>query len=179
ALAVRPSAGIWNNLGLALVEKGAAEEAIAAYREAARREPGYVEPRVGLGTLLMKADRPEEAVTPFRDVVRLRPDAQAYFNLGWALGGSGDLDGAIAAYREALRRDPDYAEAHCNLGSALCRQGKLTEALASLKRGHELGSRRPDWPNRTAEEVRLTEEMIRLDALLPGVLRGEVRPGPR
>ena len=44
--------------------------------------------------------------------------AAARFNLGVALGESGDLRGSIEAYEEALRLDADDADTHYNL--ALC-----------------------------------------------------------
>ena len=50
-------------------------------------------------------------------------------------------DEAEAAYRKAIALRPDHAESHCDLGMALWKQGKLAPALASLERGHELGSR--------------------------------------
>jgi Flp pilus assembly protein TadD len=54
------------------------------------------------------------------------------------------VEEAIACFRKALDLDPNYAEAHCNLGIALARLGRFAESLASLKRGHELGSKRAD-----------------------------------
>jgi hypothetical protein len=48
-------------------------------------------------------------------------------------------------YRQALDFDPTFAEAHCNLGLALRDQGHFTKALRSLQRGHQLGSRHPNW----------------------------------
>jgi len=50
------------------------------------------------------------------------------------------LDEAIAAYKEAIRLKPDYAQAHCNLGAAREMKGAFAESLAAYRRGHELGS---------------------------------------
>jgi Flp pilus assembly protein TadD/SAM-dependent methyltransferase len=47
---------------------------------------------------------------------------------------AGQLDAAIACYRQALAFDPDLASAHYNLGNALCALGKLEEAEASYRR---------------------------------------------
>jgi tetratricopeptide (TPR) repeat protein len=52
-------------------------------------------------------------------------------NLGLALKAAGDLDGAIAAYREAVRIDPDFAVAHSNLGVALGAAGDPDGAIAA------------------------------------------------
>ncbi len=40
------------------------------------------------------------------------------------------MDEAIAEYREAIRLNKDYAEAHSNLATALKKQGRLDEAIA-------------------------------------------------
>src|SRR5262249_20202353 len=57
----------------------------------------------------------------------------------------GQVDAAIACYRKAIEIDPRYAEAHCNLGDALKRQGRFAESLAAYRRGPERGTKRPRW----------------------------------
>lgn len=52
----------------------------------------------------------------------------AHGNLGLVLNGRGDVKGAIAEYRQALRINPDDAAAHVNLGNALARTGRAKEA---------------------------------------------------
>jgi tetratricopeptide (TPR) repeat protein len=44
--------------------------------------------------------------------------------LGNALAGQGKLADAIAAYQTAIRINPNYADAHYNLGLAFKKQGK-------------------------------------------------------
>ena len=48
------------------------------------------------------------------------------------------LDDAIAAYREAIRLKPDYAEAHYNLGCVLYDQEKFDEAEAEFAEARRL-----------------------------------------
>jgi hypothetical protein len=82
-------------------------------------------------------------------------------------------------YREAIRISENYAEPHCNLGQLLRREGQFREALAELRRGHELGSRRPDWRYPSLQWVRQCERLVELDGKLPGILDGTTRPvGP-
>jgi Flp pilus assembly protein TadD len=45
----------------------------------------------------------------------------------------GDLDGAIATYRTALRHRPNDADAHSRLGMALARKGDLEGGLAAIR----------------------------------------------
>ena len=50
-----------------------------------------------------------------------------------ALRAKGDLDGAIAEYREALRLNPNNALAHNGLGFALEKKGDLRGALEEYR----------------------------------------------
>ena len=81
-----------------------------------------------------------------------------------------------AEYRAAIRLKPDYAEAHCNLGLLLQNQGRFHDALTELRRGHELGSKRPGWSYPSAEWVRRAERRVALEGRLPAVLRGHEKP---
>jgi predicted TPR repeat methyltransferase len=56
----------------------------------------------------------------------LRPDhANTHFNLAVSLRDKGDLDGAIAEYREVLRLEPDHERARSDLVIALGRKDGL------------------------------------------------------
>jgi tetratricopeptide (TPR) repeat protein len=48
----------------------------------------------------------------------------------------------LAAYQQAIRIKPDFAEAHSNLGNALRDQGKLDEAVTAFRRAIKV---RPDY----------------------------------
>src|SRR5581483_283775 len=65
------------------------------------------------------------------------------------------------------------------LGHVLRQQGELRPALAALRRGHELGSRRATWPYKSAQWVTQCERLIALDDDLPRLLAGQAAPdGP-
>jgi protein O-GlcNAc transferase len=51
---------------------------------------------------------------------------------------SGQIDEAVADYREALSFDPNYIEAHEGLAKALERQGKTMEAVAERQKATTL-----------------------------------------
>ena len=69
--------------------------------------------------------------------------AEAVLQRAIALQQSGDLDGAIRAYREYLAAQPDSLQARSNLGAALARAGRYDEAIAEYEIG--LG-KNPDNP---------------------------------
>src|SRR5262249_37516205 len=83
---------------------------------------------------------------------------------------------AVAEYRRAAELKPAFAEAHCNLGLTLRQRGEFAGALAALNRGHELGSRRPDWPYPSPRWGEETGQLGERAGRLPAVLRGEVQP---
>ena len=52
---------------------------------------------------------------------------------------------AIAEYREAIRLDPNFAEAHSNLSMVLAQQGNLDEAQREIDTALRLRADRPDF----------------------------------
>jgi tetratricopeptide (TPR) repeat protein len=151
--------------------------AVVEFHEAIRLRPDYAVAHYNLGNALIGQGKVSEAMEAWRDTIRLKPDyAEAHYNLGTALADQGKSAEAIEAWREAIRLKPDYAQAHCNLGSALQDQGQFREALDQLRRGHELGSKRPGWPYPSAEWVRRAERLVALESRLPAVLRGDDKP---
>jgi superkiller protein 3 len=66
-------------------------------------------------------------------------NAIAQNNFGAALlGKTGREDDAIAHLQKALEFQPDYAEAHDNLGSALFLKGRVDEAIAQFQKALEI-----------------------------------------
>jgi tetratricopeptide (TPR) repeat protein len=167
-----------NNLGNVLRDQEKHAEAEGEYRQALRLQPGFPEAHKGLGDALYGLGKHAEAEAEFRQALRLQPNyPEAYNGLGNALSAQVKLAEAEAEYREAVRLAPNYPLAHCNLGLALQRQGRFAEALVAWKRGHELGSRQPNWRHPTADVLRQLEQLVALDAKLPQILRGEAQPG--
>jgi serine/threonine protein kinase/tetratricopeptide (TPR) repeat protein len=75
-----------------------------------------------------------EAVTHYTAALALRPRRQGiHNNLGTALQGKGDLDGAIAEYRRAIALDPKGAGAHNNLGNAFKQKGDPDSAITEYR----------------------------------------------
>ena len=66
--------------------------------------------------------------------------------------------------------------AYCNLGQALCEQGRFTEARESLHRGHVLGSKIAGWPHPSARWLKNAERLVQLDARAPKILKGDEKP---
>ena len=165
------------NLGLALSNKGQSDEAIASYRIAVELNPKNAEAHTNLGLLLSARGQIDEAIDCYKKAIALEPKRAPFrYNLGLALGSREKFDEAIECYKAAVGLDPQYAEAHCNMASALASQGRFAESLVAIKRGHELGSKRPDWPYPSAEWVRRVEVTAAMEAKLPDFLSGQFQP---
>jgi Flp pilus assembly protein TadD len=166
-----------NNLGVALNQQGKLEDAIAEFRAALRLRPDYPDALNNLGGSFGAQGKFDEAIAEFGEALRLKPDyPEAHNNLGLALARQGKVAEAIAEFRAALRLKPEYPQAHCNLGTALRREARFAESLTELKRGHELGSKNPRWHYPSARWVQEAERLVELDAKLPAVLSGKLKP---
>jgi tetratricopeptide (TPR) repeat protein len=180
AVALKPDfAPAHLNLGQALRAAGKMDEAVAAFRTALRLDPRQVSAHLALAGALTAAGKTAEAVRACEEAIRLDPkSAEAHYALSNLLMLLGKLDEGVAHFRECVRLSPNAAEAHINLGGALRRQGKFAESLAAYRRGHQLGAGNPRWPYPSAQWVQEGELLVKLDARLPAVLRGDEQPTP-
>jgi serine/threonine-protein kinase len=165
------------DLGNALRDQGDLPGANAAFQRASALKAEPATAHVTLGhTLYDKGDLPG-AIAAFRRAIALKEDyAEAHYSLGNAVRDNGDLPGAVAAFRRAIALKDDFAEAHCNLGHALRQQGEFRQALVELRRGHELGSRNPQWRYPSAQWAQHCQHLVELDEQLPGFLDGKRTP---
>ena len=87
----------------------------------------------------VNARRVEEAESIFRQVIKIDPNnAEAYYNLGIALGQQRKLEEAVANFQQAIKLNPNNAGAYYNLGIALGQQRKLEEAVANFQQAIKL-----------------------------------------
>ena len=105
-------------------------EDIVGFEMVLEADPDQVMIHDDVALLYLQFGRVAEAVTHYRESVRLEPGSPAAeYNLGTTLLQLGDLDEAVTHLEQALRLNPEYALAHNNLGAVLRLQGKLTEAI--------------------------------------------------
>jgi tetratricopeptide (TPR) repeat protein len=122
------SPSVYFELGVALHDRGRLEEALAALREAARRDGdriGWAALRVGV--VLRELGRHEEAIETYRTILRRQPSEDtARFHLAETLRRAGRPDEAaavsramIADLRQAIARRPDDTRLRHNLALSL------------------------------------------------------------
>ena len=119
------------NLGIALHDRGEADQAITHYRQAIALRPGYAEAHYNLGRLLAEKGESNDAINHYEAALALNSaDAEAHNNLGATLFQAGRVDDAIAHYQKSLAVRPDYTNASCNLAAALLSKGDIDGAIS-------------------------------------------------
>jgi tetratricopeptide (TPR) repeat protein len=100
--------------------------------------PQNVEAAARLGRMAWEdGDHPRAALLLERAVANDAP-ASAWFDLGLVRQDLRDYDRAAAAYRKALEKRPDHAEAALNLGTVLQEKGDLDGAMAAYGDAYRL-----------------------------------------
>jgi protein O-GlcNAc transferase len=141
SLKLRPENGDgWATLGSVYDKLNKLSEATSALHEAIRQLPNQPDPHLTLAAVLIKQNQPVEAAAERRKAANLmrtnmnHQRAEVATNAGNSLLRSGDLEGSIVQFRDALGYEANYAEAHLGLANALDRQGKTAEAAAERQK---------------------------------------------
>jgi tetratricopeptide (TPR) repeat protein len=143
------------------------------WRDTLAKNPACWMARCNLGVTLSDKGEIDEAVSHYREALRLKPDyAKAWYNLGNAFVRKGQTDEAVSHYKEAIRLEPAYADAYNNLGAALLKQGRTDEAIRQYREALRLKPDAADTHNglgialrmkgQTDEAIRQFQEVIRL-----------------
>ena len=120
------------------------DEAIRWYRKALTINNNLGEAHNNLGKALLEQRRFQEAADAFAEAGRLLPGSPVPpASQASALLGMGRLDQAEQLCKDALQRDPDYAEAHWNLALILLKQGHYAEGWQE----YEWRWRTPSFPS--------------------------------
>jgi tetratricopeptide (TPR) repeat protein len=134
--------GAWtayNNLAVALEDKGRIPEAMERLKQALQINPNDTEAHYNLGIALEKTGRISEAIGQYEQALRLKPNyAEAHNNLGNALMRTGRMAEAVKQYQEALRINPDFVGAHANMGVILLQAGRISEAITQFEQALKL-----------------------------------------
>jgi protein O-mannosyl-transferase len=124
----------YNNLGMALADRGRLDDAVLQYQKALELKPVFAEAFNNLGNVFARRDQFEQAADNFQKALQIRPHyADALNNFGLLLAGRNRLDEAIACYNKAIEFHTDNAEVHNNLGVALARSNRINEAIRHFR----------------------------------------------
>jgi tetratricopeptide (TPR) repeat protein len=124
---------------------GNREEALRAYREAAKiyqdvvsRNPGYPALWNKLGSYYWLGDQKDQAIAAYKEALRLQPDnAEAQQMLG-RMQESSDGKTSILEYRGAVQPNPSEAQHHLDLGKTHVQNRQFEAAIMELNEASRL-----------------------------------------
>ena len=117
--------------GVAQVDKGDSDAAIAEYEKAMILDPGNVIPFINRGKARANKGALDAAIADYDKAISMDPDnALTYNNRCFARVKKGDFDAAIADCDKSIALDPTFAFAYNNRGQAFASQGKFDKAMA-------------------------------------------------
>ncbi|MBB5061330.1 Tfp pilus assembly protein PilF, partial [Granulicella aggregans] len=85
-----------------------------------------------------------DPVALYESSLEATPDAMLFYDLGWAWRERGDNAKALTEYQEAVRRQPDYEEAHASIGQIFSMLGQPAQAIPAYNRALALIPRDSD-----------------------------------
>jgi superkiller protein 3 len=132
----------YENFAFLLRRAGRGSEALGVYRKAVQKGIAGEELRKNFALALSEAGRGAEALRVLAPLsASTNPDVSNA--LGIALADSGRVPDAIQAFEQALRLDPENAEAYENMGIVRLRTGDFPGARDRFRRALALDSGRP------------------------------------
>ncbi len=125
--------------GSAAYEEGDYATALAQFQAAIEKNPQDSDSLSNLGQVLVKMNRPVDAIPYLTRAVALAPDRWAYqFNLARALGQAGRMAESIQGYRRAQELFPDDYVTTFNLALSLHKTGDEAAAVDQYQKAINL-----------------------------------------
>ncbi len=138
AIAIAPQREVFLEKARTLDQAGLRLQAREAWRAILEVVPESLEAAARLGRLVWEDGDYAIAVTLLERAVARDAPASVWFDLGLVRQDLRDYGGAATAYRQALEKNPDYAEAALNLGVVLQEAGDLDSAMRAYSEAYLL-----------------------------------------
>jgi tetratricopeptide (TPR) repeat protein len=123
------------NEGVALLQRGDYEGAVAAFRRASEEDPEHAPACLGAGAAYVRLGRASEAARAYRKALALDPGStRARIGIAEAFMLHARADSAAAVLEAALENDPRSAEAAHALACVYLETGELEKETAALRR---------------------------------------------
>lgn len=132
-----------DNLGLSYQGLGRTVEAVAAFKMAIAWQQNTLDqdagPFLDLGSLLLEANQPQEAMTYLQQAAKIAPNAwSVHEQLGKAYERTSDLLKAQFEYESAVSLSPEHPRLHYILGQVYRKQGLAEKAKKEFERSEAL-----------------------------------------
>jgi tetratricopeptide (TPR) repeat protein len=137
AIASPQSVPVLYELGRTEFQLSQVDQAMDHYRQALTQDPDHAASAYELGGILVTLGQLEEGIQWLQHSVAIAPLPLTYYDLGIALGRSGDRQGEIQQLQQAIELQPDYADAHLNLGITYARLNNLAPAKLHLQQARD------------------------------------------
>ena len=121
-----------------LYDVGEWKQAIRVARQLTKRWPRFSSAHIVIARSYGELGRWKIAERFYRQSLAIKQEPWTWLLLGWTLDRLGGHDEAEECLRQALKVDPDYDEAHYNLGYSYRRKGKFALAEKHLRRAIEI-----------------------------------------
>ncbi|HVE81961.1 MAG TPA: tetratricopeptide repeat protein [Myxococcales bacterium] len=135
---------------------GKLDLAVAAYKEALTKTPGYAAAMNGLGLALFKQDKKADAMQQFRAATAADPGfALAWSNLGFAARKAGDAATAVTAYEKYTQLAPDDPDGLYGLAESYRMAGNGAKAIPAYEQ-YVAKEKRPaeqKWVQKAREQI--------------------------
>jgi tetratricopeptide (TPR) repeat protein len=136
----------YSNIGTIQVRQKKFDEAEQSYKKAIELKPDFADPYAGLATVYNAEKKPQEELEASKKAAELSTtspsggapgatggNAPAVFNQGVILWNAGKIAEAQTQFEQAVKLDPNLAEAHYWLGMALVNSGKTADAKTEFE----------------------------------------------
>ncbi|MFM6911208.1 MAG: tetratricopeptide repeat protein, partial [Dolichospermum sp.] len=106
----------WNTLSVVYRKSNQLDKALAAINKAIQLQPNNPNVYVQKGVVLFSLKKYREAAAAINKAIELSPRAAFYYNRGVVRKELGDKQGAIDDYNQAIKINPNLAQAYYNRG---------------------------------------------------------------
>jgi len=153
----RPGISELMNLALAHHQAGRLQQAIQIYQQILRSDPEHADALHYAGLAAHQTGQPDKAIALMMRSIQRAPGNSYYFlNLGQvheARLDPGELERAIACYRQAAALDPSMESAHAKLGNVLLKNGDAAGAATSFSQALRINPDSPESTNGLADAL--------------------------
>lgn len=130
--------------GLAMMEAGKFDEAIASFQKALETNPTSAPLQFNLAVAYERKDQMADARKHFEEAIKINPSfGEAYLALGNGYMREQNFDGAVQSLAKAVELMPTNYNAAYNLGACLSNTGKYAEAESAFRKAVQISPNEP------------------------------------